>query len=208
MYFDFATLPGTAYDKLLHATVVPRPIAWVTTLGKHGQLNAAPFSFFNVVSTKPPMVCLGVGRRDNGEKKDTARNLLESRQMVINLVPYTLREPMNLTSADYPPDVDELALAGLRTVPSEKIAPPRVANSPVALECELFSHVEPQENHFVFIANVLGMHVHDPMMKDAARHHVSSESLDLIARMHGGGWYARTTDLFQMPRPPAPPDQA
>ncbi|HEV7263529.1 MAG TPA: flavin reductase family protein [Falsiroseomonas sp.] len=204
MEFDFATLPREARGKLLHSTIVPRPIAWVVTRHAEGAANAAPFSFFNVVSTEPPLLCIGMAAR-TGEDKDTLANIRRSGQFVVNLVPIEMAEAMNQTSTEFGPEVDELARFGLATLPSTKVDPPRVAGSPVAMECETFSLVELDQGGAVVLGRVLAMHVAEAVLLDATRHYVDTPSLGLIGRMHGGGWYARTTDLFEMPRPPKPP---
>ena len=118
MEFDFETL--AAYDryKILTSTIVPRPIAWVTTLSKNGVRNAAPFSFFNALSKEPPLLALGITADGDGSMKDTARNILDTHEYVINLVPRSAAQSMNLTSIDATSDVDELALAKLETRPS------------------------------------------------------------------------------------------
>ena len=203
MDFDFATLPREARSKLIHSTVVPRPIAWVVTRHADGAANAAPFSFFNVVSTDPPLLCIGMAQRV-GADKDTLANIRRDGQFVVNMVSAAMAESMNLTSADFGPEVDELARVGLPTEASMKVAPPRITGSPVAFECEIYRLVELETGGAVVLGRILAMHIEQEMMLDAERHYVDTPRLGLIGRMHGGGWYARTTDLFDMPRPPAP----
>ncbi|WP_372622165.1 flavin reductase family protein [Falsiroseomonas sp.] len=204
MEFDFADLPREARSKLLHSTIVPRPIAWVVTRHAHGGTNAAPFSFFNVVSTEPPLLCIGMAARTDGDK-DTLANIRRSGQFVVNLVPMAMAEAMNQTSAEFGPEVDELARCGLATQPSSNVDPPRIAGSPVAMECETFRLVDLDQGGAVVLGRVLAMHLAEEMLLDPARQYVDTPRLGLIGRMHGGGWYARTTDLFEMPRPPKPP---
>jgi flavin reductase (DIM6/NTAB) family NADH-FMN oxidoreductase RutF len=201
MEFDFTTLPRMARGKLLNATVVPRPIAWVVTRQPGGGTNAAPFSFANVVSTEPSLLCIGMAARDGGDK-DSLVNIRRSGQFVVNLVSEPMAEAMNHTSIDFPTEVDELAHFGIATQPSSRIDPPRIAGSPVAMECETYQLVELPGSGAVVIGRVLAMHIQDDMMLDAERHYVDTPKLRLIARMHGRGWYARTSDLFDLPRPP------
>ncbi|HEY0419918.1 MAG TPA: flavin reductase family protein, partial [Acetobacteraceae bacterium] len=130
MLFDFETLAAQDRYKLLVATVVPRPIAWVVTQDLAGRLNAAPFSFFNVFANDPPVLVIGIGGRRPGDAKDTGANIRETGQFVVNLVDQANAEAMNATAIDFPPDVDELRQAGLATLPSTKVAPPRIAESP------------------------------------------------------------------------------
>jgi flavin reductase (DIM6/NTAB) family NADH-FMN oxidoreductase RutF len=204
MLFDFTALPREARSKLLHSTVVPRPIAWVVTRHASGATNAAPFSFFNVVATEPPLLCIGMAARAGGDK-DTLANIRRAGEFVVNLVPAALAGAMNETSPDYGPEVDELARLGLATEPSAKVDPPRIAESPVALECQLYQIVDLPGGGAVVLGQVVAMHIAEGMMLDVSRHYVDTPKLGLIGRMHGGGGYLRTTDLFEMPRPPAPP---
>jgi flavin reductase (DIM6/NTAB) family NADH-FMN oxidoreductase RutF len=200
MEFDFAELTGTDYAKILNATTVPRPIGWLVTMDADGNLNGAPFSYYNVMSANPPMVCLGIGSRPDAVHKDSATNILATRQFVVNLVDYENRHKMNVGGADFEPGISELDKAGLTTVKSTKVAPPRIAESPVAYECELAHSVELGNSRYIIVGRVLLVHIRDDMMLDADRLYVNTPKLDLIGRMHGRGWYARTTDLFEMPR--------
>ncbi len=202
MLFDFTALPRDVRSKLMHSTVVPRPIAWIVTRHASGQTNAAPFSFFNVVATEPPLLCVGISARA-GEDKDTLANIRRSGQFVVNLVSNAQAAAMNATAPDYGPEVDELAKAGLVAAPSTKVDPPRIADSPVAMECELFQLVDLEPGGAVVLGRILAMHIAEEMMLDVNRYYVDTPKLELIGRMHGGGVYVRTTDLFDMPRPQA-----
>ena len=202
MLFDFEALSPQECYKLMTATIVPRPIAWVVTQDADGRRNAAPFSFFNAFANEPPIVVIGVGGRSDGSEKDTATNIRTSGEFVVNLVSAANGEAMNITAIDFPPGVDELAEAGLTTIPSTKVKPPRIAESPVALECELLSIVELKVDRAIVLGRVLAVHVRDDCVLDAKRYYIDTPKLDLIGRMHGGGWYARTTDLFELPRIP------
>lgn len=205
MNFDFSKLASADAFKLLSSVVVPRPIAWVVSQSAQGALNAAPFSFFNVVSSDPPIVALGIGPR-GGQLKDTSRNILETRQFVINLVSADLAEQMNRTSLDYDSDVDELARAGLTTEPSLIVAPPRIAQSPAALECEVWQVLDAAPQRVIVLARVVGLFLRDDTLLNPEKFYVDTPALRLLGRMHGAGWYAHTSDLFQMRAPDAAND--
>ena len=200
MLFDFATLSPKDHYKLLVATVVPRPIAWVVTQSPGGLLNAAPYSFFNVLSGDPPLVAIGIGGRAPGDVKDTGGNIRTSGQFVVNLVSAATAEAMNVTAIDFPPEVDEIAEAGLTTLPSTYVTPPRIAESPVALECERFTTLEVGNERALVLGRVLAMHILDEAVMDASRCYIDTPKLDLIGRMAGAGGYVRTTDRFEIPR--------
>ena len=200
MLFNMETLSAQDRYKVLTATVTPRPIAWVTTLSESGVVNAAPFSFFNVMGHEPPTVTLGV-LAGSGHLKDTAANILASGEFVINLVSETNAQAMNVTCIDAPPEVDELALAGLTAEPSRFVAPPRILESPVSFECRVLTSLVTGPRQTIVIGRVVCAHVDDAFVQDAERCHIDTKALQLIARMHGSGVYARSTDLFQMVRP-------
>ena len=201
MLFDFKEIPGKERYKLLVSTVTPRPIAWVVSQDPQGVLNAAPFSFFNAFSGDPPVIAIGVGERKPGHAKDTRANIRETGEFVVNLVAEWNAEAMNITGIDFDPAVDELAQAGLTPAPSTFVKPPRIAESPVAMECKLMQIVDLGETGLV-LGRVVAMHVHDQFVLDAAKHYIDTPGLKLLGRMHGRGWYARTSDLFDMPRIP------
>ena len=142
MLFDFATIDARERYKLMVSTIVPRPIAWVVTQDLQGQLNAAPFSFFNALAGDPPVVGIGIGSHDPGRPKDTRRNIRDTGQFVVNLVSEEARERMNITAIEFEREVSEAHEAGLTTVPSVHVKPPCIAESPVSMECELIQIVE------------------------------------------------------------------
>jgi len=202
MFFDFGAMPARERYKLLVSTVVPRPIAWVVSQDAGGKLNAAPFSFFNAFAGDPPVVGIGISSHEPGRPKDTRRNIRETREFVVNLVSEEMAERMNITAIEFEAGIDELAQAGLTTAPSIHVKPPRIADSPVSMECELLQIVPLGTESGLVLGRVLAMHVRDEMVLDASRHHIDTPGLKLIGRMHGSGWYARTSDLFEMPRIP------
>ncbi|MGH7160059.1 MAG: flavin reductase family protein [Acetobacteraceae bacterium] len=203
MLFDFDRISPENRYKLLVSTVVPRPIAWVVTLDLAGRVNAAPFSFFNAISQDPPMVVIGIGGRGPGRSKDTAVNIRNRPEFVVNLVSDARAREMNVTAIEWGPEVRELEEAGLTTLPSIKVAPPRIAASPVSMECVKHATVELGTDRSVVFGRVLAMHIRDDAVLDPAKCHIDTPKLDLIGRMHGGGWYARTRERFEMPRIPA-----
>jgi len=202
MLFDFSGLSGREQYKLLVATITPRPIAWVVTQNANGRLNAAPFSFFNAFSGEPPVIGIGVSSHEPGRPKDTRRNISETREFVVNLVSEDTVEAMVVTAIEFEEEVDELAQASMKTLPSVKVKPPRIAISPVAMECELIEVVELGPDNALVLGRVLAMHVRDEMVLDAAKHYIDTPKLKLVGRMHGTGWYARTGDLFEVRRIP------
>jgi flavin reductase (DIM6/NTAB) family NADH-FMN oxidoreductase RutF len=200
MLFDFTTLPAQDRYKLLVATVTPRPIAWVVTQDAAGTLNAAPFSFFNVFANDPPVMVIGIGGRTPGDAKDTGNNIRTTGEFVVNLVGHANAEAMNVTAIDFPPEIDELRQAGLTTLPSTKVKPPRIAESPVAYECERYMTVEIGPDRSLVMGRVLAMHVADDCVLNPTRCHIDTPKLDLIGRLHGAGWYSTVRDRFEMPR--------
>ena len=189
---------------MLISCVVPRPIAFVTTVSPAGVVNLAPFSFFNGVAGNPPMVMFAPANDRHGREKDSLTNLRQLGEFVVNIVPHASAEAMNETSFEYPPDVSELAVCGFTAIPSHHVRPPRVAESPVHLECRLVQVVDlgtgPLAGH-ICIGEVLCFHVADGYL--APDGVVDPAKLDAIARM-GGDWYATTRDRFRMARPTGP----
>ncbi|GIW23876.1 flavin reductase family protein [Meiothermus sp.] len=198
MNFDFAQLQPQERYKLLTGLIVPRPIAWVTSLGAGGQVNAAPFSFFNAMGSDPALLVIGVGNHPQ-RPKDTAANIKRSGVFVVNLVSESLAEAMNLTAAEFPEEISEVEVAGLQTAPSVHVPVPRLAQAPAGFECRLHSVLEIGRNRLV-IGEVLGAFVQDHLVTDAKKLYLSTSELGLIGRMGGRGGYVRTTDLFEIPR--------
>lgn len=201
MQFDFQAMPPTARFEFLTGTVVPRPIAIVTTLNEDGTCNAAPFTFFNIMGFDPPVIAIGVLPHPEGRFKDTGRNILASDAFTVNLVSEAMAEAMNITSIDAPPGVDELALAKLDTAPCVAIKPPRLAASPVAFECVTHTSLTLGCNQAIVTGRILRAHVADSLVLDAAKGIIDTPKMDLIGGMHAAKWYARTRDQFAIPRP-------
>ena len=181
--------------KLLTNLVVPRPIAWVSTVDEVGMVNLAPFSFFNAVSGEPLYLVISIGRNDRGEMKDTLRNILDGGEFVVNMVTEDLFVAMNISAANFPADESELLAAGLKPAPSVKVQPPRVARSQASMECRLHSTVALGDNTLV-IGEVVMFHVAD---------HLVGRNRDIngfapIGRMGSPSAYCRTGDRFDVPR--------
>jgi len=201
MHFDLATIPASDAYKLLVSTVVPRPIALATTVDAAGRVNAAPFSFFNAVSSIPPVVVLGIspGSGEGDGYKDTERNIRDSGEFVVNLVDEAIAERMNVCAVDFPNGVGELEHAELHPVPSVGVRPPRIAESPVSFECLRITGLSLGPRSTLEVGRVIHIHIRDDLV-DPERYYVATDKMGLVGRMHGRGWYARTSDLFLMER--------
>lgn len=199
MLFDFGELDRLSRYKLLGSTILPVPIAWVSTIGSNGQLNAAPFSFFNVFSEDPPVLGFSVANRSEHDRKDTGDNIRLQEEFVVNLVSEPTVEQMNISSIDFPPDVSEFAEASLTAAASTHIATPRIASSVVAFECKLLDIVSIGAMRSLVLGEVLAMHIAEDAVIDAERCYIDSSKLKLVGRMHANS-YIRTLDTFEIPR--------
>lgn len=184
---------------ILAGLVTPRPIALVTTVDADGRVNAAPFSFFNVLGDSPPIVGFCPGDREPGVPKDTARNIRLTHEFVVNLVDESIAEKMNLCAASLPTGESELVHASLTPVASSVVKPPRIAEAPASSECRSHSIIEIGDNRLI-IGEVLRVHVSEGVF-DTEKWHVKPEHYHPIARMQSPNWYARTRDMFEMKRP-------
>jgi len=184
---------------ILAGLVTPRPIALTTTVDPEGRVNAAPFSFFNVLGDSPPIVGLCPGDRSAGMPKDTARNIRLTHEFVVNLVDEALAEQMNLCSAPLPPGENELLYAGLTAVPSSVVKPPRIAEAPASFECRSHSIIEIGDNRLI-IGEVLRVHVRDGIL-DPETWLIKPANYHPIGRMQSPNWYCRTQDMFELKRP-------
>jgi flavin reductase (DIM6/NTAB) family NADH-FMN oxidoreductase RutF len=201
MQFVMADIPVRQRYKILVSTVTPRPIAWVTTLGRNGVVNAAPYSFFNAMGDDPPLLVLGLLKDlKTGGNKDTATNIIETGEFVVNLVAEWDAEKMNLSCVDSPRDVSEIEYAQVETVPSSSVAPPRIASAPVSFECVRREVIEIGPRQVIAIGEVLVAHVDDRFVSDSDRLHFDTPAMQLIGRMHGAGTYLRNSDTFDMAR--------
>jgi flavin reductase (DIM6/NTAB) family NADH-FMN oxidoreductase RutF len=184
---------------LLASLVTPRPIALVTTINADGVVNAAPFSFFNVLGAEPPICAFSPSDRDDGTPKDTARNIRLNHEFVVNLVDEAMAEAMNRCAASLPYGESELQHAGLTALSSSVVRPPRIAESPVNLECVEHSTLHIGDNRLV-IGLIKRLHAREGLV-DPQTLRVNPEQLHLIGRMAGPNGYCRTRDRFEMVRP-------
>lgn len=194
--FDFAALSGRDRYKLLIGAVVPRPIAWVTTVDRDGVVNAAPFSFFNCLSADPAILALGVEYRPDARQKDTGRNIRDTQCFTVNIVSGALLDAMNVTAVPFEPGQDELALAGLTPRPGVKVPCPSIAESPASFECRHHITLSIGNSREIILGEVLYAHLHADVVNQ--RLHVDPLALDAIGRMGGHG-YATTRDGFDLP---------
>lgn len=182
---------------LLLSALVPRPIALISTISEEGILNAAPFSFFGGLSSTPPLLGVSISRR-KGEKKDTLRNIEYLGDFVVNIVSEDIAEQMNLTSGDYPAEVDECKIANLTADPSEMVKSPRIAESPINLECKVYEKMEIRNSiNTLIIGEIVLFHIRDDLWAEGE---VNPLDLKAIGRL-GISKYCRTTDIFEMIRP-------
>jgi flavin reductase (DIM6/NTAB) family NADH-FMN oxidoreductase RutF len=201
MLIDVAATPVVDVYHALVGVVTPRPIAWVTTVDADGRVNLAPFSFFNAFGANPPVVVFSPTLRRDGSKKDTLLNLETVGEFVVNVAVAPLAEQVNGSSKELPRGESELAYVGLTAVPSMKVRPPRVKESPVNLEC-VVRQIVPVGNGPIaanlVIGEVLAIHVSDDVLD--AKGKIDPRKLRTIARL-GGDWFCHTSDLFEMKRP-------
>lgn len=201
MDFDLSTIdPAIAY-KILTVCVQPRPIAWTTTRDRAGRVNAASYSFFNLMGAAPPVVAIGMLADPERGLKDSARNISETREFVVNLVSRDLAEAMNVTAVDAPAGVEELSLAGLTPVASTVVGARRIAEAPAALECTVAEILTTGPNQLLVVGRVVSVHVADRFVKDAARGHLHAEALDLVGRLHASGYTRCSSGRFALDRP-------
>jgi flavin reductase (DIM6/NTAB) family NADH-FMN oxidoreductase RutF len=203
--FDPAGMEPAETYSLLTQCVVPRPIAFVSSLSAEGVPNLAPFSFFNAGGARPPSIVFSPVTSRSEQFKDTLRNVEATREYVVHIVTYPLREQMNATSFEYPPDVDEFEIGGFTKVPSVKVKPWRAAECPIAMECRLFQVVHhgtgPHSANYV-IGEIVYFHVHEAVLAEGR---VDPARLAPIGRL-GGPYYAHVTPetIIRLPRPTAP----
>lgn len=188
--------------KLLCAIVIPRPIALVTTLGRNGVANAAPFSFFNVFSETPPLIILGLQANPDGSAKDTTRNIRETGEFVVNLVDEAMAEAMNVCATDFPSDVSEIEPAGFDLKPSIAVKPGRISQAPFALECRSHTMLSFGPERDLLVGEVVQVHARAGLL-DRDRLYVDVDRYRPIGRLFADQ-YARQRDRFAMTRPNYP----
>lgn len=175
---------------LLSRTVIPRPIAWVTTASSEGQLNLAPFSFYTAISTDPPMVILSLEDGPDGLEKDTLRNIRSLREFVVNFASSADIEDVSLTSRDHGPDEDEASIYGVELSPSSRVRPPRISRSAISLECRLVQELHPGSDHLV-LGEVIAAHLAEDVLDSSGR--LDLARLEPAARV--GHLFATLTEL-------------
>jgi flavin reductase (DIM6/NTAB) family NADH-FMN oxidoreductase RutF len=195
MIIDPSSITPSVMYRFMIGVVVPRPIAFVSTVGPSGQFNVAPFSYFNAITNRPPLLGISINLR-SGEPKDTLHNIRVTGDFVINTVTEAMGERMVRTSGDWPAAVDEFQLAGLTPVPSDLVRSPRVGESPVNLECRLFQEVPLGDATFV-VGEIVRAHIADSVLTDGR---VDVEKLKPLGRLGGDG-YSLVREVLHMPRP-------
>ncbi|HMP03366.1 MAG TPA: flavin reductase family protein [Gemmatales bacterium] len=200
MQIDVENSPPADVYQALIGSVTPRPIGWVTTVDEEGRVNLAPYSFFNAVSGRPPMVAYAAARKRDGSIKDSHRNAAAVGEFVWNVATEELAEAVNVTSLELPHGTSEVPIAGLSLVPSVRVRPPRVAESPIHFECRVWKIIpmgEEPTTHLV-IGTVVYMHLAEAILTEKGR--VDPRKLKALGRL-GGLFYSRTSDVFELPRP-------
>jgi flavin reductase (DIM6/NTAB) family NADH-FMN oxidoreductase RutF len=205
-HHNFTLVDGVGLDsesayRLIVGCVVPRPVAWITTVDADGRVNAAPFSSYNYVATSPPMLAVNIATRDS-VVKDTARNIRATGEFVVNVSTEDTMELMHHSAAEHPPEVSEVELLGLELLPSHRVKVPRLAATPIQMECRLDQVVTLGRGiNTLYIAEVVAFHLSDRVY-DGRR--FDSVRLRPIARL-GGPFYATLGEIFERPMPPRPP---
>jgi flavin reductase (DIM6/NTAB) family NADH-FMN oxidoreductase RutF len=202
MEFADGALPWQSIYKLMTGAIVPRPIGWISTVDADGIPNLAPYSFFNAVCSNPPtlLFCPAIRAKDH-QRKDTLKNVIATREFVVNIVTEALAEAMNLTSGEYAADVNEFEVAGLTAAPSAAVKPPRVAESPVHFECKLDQIVtigETPGGASIVIGRIVHIHVADEVLIPPDK--IDVRKLQAVGRL-SGTTYSRTNDFFDLRRP-------
>jgi flavin reductase (DIM6/NTAB) family NADH-FMN oxidoreductase RutF len=201
MDFDPADVrPSVFYQQLIHC-IVPRPIAWVSTISRTGVTNVAPFSYFTGVGSRPPSLLFCPANNRQGEPKDTLRNIQDTADFVVNIVPFAVAEAMNASAAALPPEDSEFDSCGVTALASVKIAAPRVLESPVQFECRrmhILNIGDGPGGANIVVGNIVHVHIDDNVI--GAKDLVDPDLLDAVGRM-GGVSYCRTKDRFDLPRP-------
>ena len=201
MDIDFANTDQRRIYSLLCGLIAPRPVAWITSINPAGQLDAAPFSAFNYVGMDPPIVAVGIANEPGpgAIAKQTAQNIRNKGEFVVNVVNEAVAETMNFTAIDFPPEIKHLEIGALKTEPSLIVKVPRIAASPASLECRELMTMEIGRNRII-LGQVVAVHMKDEFI-DQTGHYIRAEELHAIGRMNGLGAYVKTRDaFFSIPR--------
>ncbi|RDJ10613.1 flavin reductase family protein [Rhizobium grahamii] len=197
--FDFEALSERERYKLMIGTIIPRPIALVTTVDEHGRINAAPFSFFNCLSADPPILALGVENNPDMSFKDTGHNIRMTEVFTVNIVSFSIAEAMHVCGSKYPREVDELKEAGLTAMPGQKVASPWIAEAPAAFECRRHVTLELGKSRQIIMGEIVYAHYRDGVV-DPEGLRVDPTQVDAIARL-GGDTCSTIRDRFEMLTP-------
>jgi len=199
--FDLNKMNVPEVYKLMISAIIPRPIAWISTQNKKGQINLAPFSYFNAVSTKPPCIAVSITYKKDGEKKDTLINIEETGEFVVNSSTENLATQINETSAALDYGIDEMKKAGLTAIPSTLISPPRVKEALIHMECTLLKSLKLGEPKLggckLIIGEICAMHVDESILING---NIDPKALKPLSRL-GGLYYGKTNEIFELPRP-------
>ena len=197
MRIDPKTFEG--FNRVLTGVIVPRPIAFVSSVSTNGIVNLAPFSFFNAMAYDPATIVLGISRSAGWKEKDTLANIEATGEFVVNVVVDDIAEAMNSTAAEFPTDVNEFEVGGLTAAPSELVRAPRVAESPVNMECRLNQVVAVGDGtkHAIVIGEIVLMHIRDDIING---HRINHQRLKPVGRL-AGNMYCNTHDVYEMVRP-------
>lgn len=200
MQFDPNEMDQKSIYKILTGTIIPRPIGWISSISEDGILNLAPFSYFNAVGDDPPHIMFSASRANNAIK-DTLKNVLETKQFVANMVTENLVEQMNMTAHPIPSHESEFELAGLTPIASSKVKPPRIKESPIAMECELVHHYTLEDNKFggstIIIGRVVFFHIDEAILLDDFK--INLDAYKPVARLAGAN-YSKLGELFSIKR--------
>lgn len=195
----FADITARDAYKVMIGTIVPRPIAWITTISPDGIVNAAPYSFFNCLSADPPILAVGVENKPDRCYKDTVHNIRHTEVFTVNIVDVANISAMATTAAPFPPDIDELAVAGLTAVPGVGIPCPRIAEAPVAFECRTHLSIALSAAREIVLGRIVMAHVREDII-DLDTFYSDAARLDAVGRMGGDG-YCMTRACFDLPTP-------
>jgi flavin reductase (DIM6/NTAB) family NADH-FMN oxidoreductase RutF len=199
MVIDLSTLPAREQYKLLSSTIVPRPIALVSSRSASGIDNAAPFSFFGILGEDPAILAIGIKNNPDGSPKDTAANIRDTKEFVVNLVDEATAEAMNACSLDCPPEVSEAEFAGFTLISGERVGVPRLAECPVSMECRLIENITAVPDRHIILGEVVLMHIRDGLV-DPQTNYIDLSAYKPIGRLFGSS-YIRASDRFEMTRP-------
>jgi len=203
MIFDCNHLPASTLYPLLAGTIVPRPIAWVSSIDADGRSNLAPFSFFQLVTDAPPTLMISVNRKADGQAKDTSLNVQATRQLIVHLVSPSQLGLMNASAANFAPGISEIEMLNIPTVPASRVKPPRLADSLVSFECELVSltpYPADLPSCDIILAKVVCLHIADQLLGPDQR--LKHDQIDWLSRLGGQRYgHSQQLDNLQLARP-------